>query len=152
VAPPRARELALQYLYERDLLGPEETEGLDGFLAVFAEPDEDIRPFARTLIEGVLARADELDEQIREFAENWRIERMAVVDRNILRLGAWEILHLPETPPKVAIDEAIELAKRFSTAESGSFVNGILDKILAGGVAPAAGAGEGAAAEPSGEV
>ncbi len=127
----RARELALQYLYERDILGPEKAESLDDFLAAFAEPDEQVRSFVRTLVEGVLARADELDDQIRELAENWRLERMAAVDRNIIRLGAWEILDFPETPAKVAIDEAIELAKRFSTAESGAFVNGILDRVLA---------------------
>ena len=85
--------------------------------------------FARELFEGCLERRDELDEKIAGVAENWGIHRMAVVDRNILRLGTYELMALPDIPPKVSINEAIDLAKKYSTADSGAFVNGILDKL-----------------------
>jgi len=85
--------------------------------------------FARDLVLGCWKHREELDSRIAVVAENWEIHRMAVIDRNILRMATYEILHCPDIPPKVSINEAIELAKRFSTADSGAFVNGVLDRI-----------------------
>ena len=124
----RGRELALQFLYQRDLLGPELIEEAPGFLAE-EEPDREARAFAQRLIGGVHEHWDGLDGTIRTVAQNWDIERMAVIDRNVLRLATFELLHCKDIPPKVTINEAIELGKRYSTANSGGFINGILDKI-----------------------
>jgi transcription antitermination protein NusB len=77
----------------------------------------------------VLANQPDIDRRLTEAAENWRLVRMAVVDRNVLRLGAYELLHTPETPPSVALDEAIELARRYGSADSPAFVNGVLDRL-----------------------
>ena len=88
--------------------------------------------FARELVAGVRRNRGKLDEVIGEVAENWSLDRMAPTDRNAIRLGAFEILHT-DTPDRVAIDEAVELAKRFGSAQSGSFINGILDRIMNGG-------------------
>jgi len=124
----RARELALQALYQLDLLGAEVLEQLDQILAR-SEAEADVRRFARELILGTWTHRARLDSQIAEVAEHWDIHRMAVVDRNILRLASYELLFLDDVPPKVAINEAIDLAKRYSTADSGAFVNGLLDRI-----------------------
>ncbi len=90
---------------------------------------EGIRTFAVELASGVLDNLEELDHELSIQTANWRIERLAAVDRNILRLAAFELLHHPETPPAVVIDEAIELAKRFGAGESARFVNGVLDGL-----------------------
>ena len=125
----QARQIALQALYQLDVrredLGPEIVE----FLRESTKEPE-VYFFARRLTEGTWAWREEADRLIREAAEHWRPERMAILDRNILRLAAYEISQCPDIPPRVAIDQAIELAKRFSSAESGAFVNGVLDKIL----------------------
>jgi len=133
-----ARILAVQALYQLDLRGPEFREQLDGFLQEAAR-DPEALSLAKQIVRGCLERQDELDAHIAAVAEHWDLGRMAAVDRAILRVGAYELLHRPEVPPKVAIDEAIRLAKKFSTAESGAFVNGILDQIMARhtGVGPA---------------
>jgi N utilization substance protein B len=105
--------------------------------------------FTRELIAGVREHQPRIDEMIQGVAENWRLDRMAAIDRNILRLGAYEVLYRDEIPPKVAINEALELAKRYSTAQSSRFVNGILDRVLQlkdAEAAPSADAGEGDAA------
>ncbi len=94
------------------------------------ERDPEARRFAMRLIEGTLAEQGEIDEAIQEVAQNWNISRMAVVDRNVLRLATHELLHCQDIPPKVAINEAIEIGKRFSTQNSGAFINGILDRIM----------------------
>jgi len=124
----RARELALQFLYQWDQRGQEAIENLLPFIAR-SEDDPKVRDFARELINGVVANSTEIDDRIVATAENWEIRRMAIVDRNVLRLATYELLYAADIPPKVAINEAIDLAKKFSTAESGAFVNGILDKI-----------------------
>jgi len=124
----RARELALQFLYQADLVGKPLTE-MDEFLRE-EERDSETRQFARRLIEGTLAGREEIDEMIQDVAQNWNISRMAVVDRNVLRLATHELLHCDDIPPKVAINEAIEIGKRYSTQNSGAFINGILDKIM----------------------
>ena len=124
-----AREAALQYLYEVDLVGAEAAEPLEELLARQLGRTE-ARPFAAELAGGVLARLAGIDSCLSEVSEHWALERMAIVDRNILRLGAYEILYAEDVPPKVAINEAINLARRFSTEEACAFVNGILDRIL----------------------
>jgi len=141
----QARQIALQALYQLDVrredLGPEIVE----FLRESTKEPE-VYFFARRLTEGTWAWREEADRLIREAAEHWRPERMAILDRNILRLAAYEISQCPDIPPRVAIDQAIELAKRFSAAESGAFVNGVLDKILRIVKGDAAGEAEGAPA------
>ncbi len=124
----RGRELALQFLYQLDLRGPELIEEARTFIAS-EEQDREARAFAQRLVHGVHEHWDELNGTIRAVAQNWEIGRMAVVDRNVLRLSTFELLHCKDIPPKVAINEAIELGKRFSTSNSGAFINGILDKI-----------------------
>jgi transcription antitermination factor NusB len=124
----RARELALQFLYQLDLRGPELLAEVKTFLR--AEEDEKAaREYALALVNGVTKHLAEIDAEIRAVAQNWEIARMAVIDRNVLRMASYELHHCPDIPPKVAINEAIELGKRFSTQNSGAFINGILDKI-----------------------
>ncbi len=128
----RARELALQFLFQLDVQGPEHREALEPFLddALRGKPGgTEARAYALKLVDGVLAHQPAIDGLIREAARNWDLERMAGVDRTVLRLGCYELLHEPEVPVKVSLNEAIELAKRFSTESSGAFVNGILDRI-----------------------
>jgi len=124
----RARELALQFHYQLDLRGPEILDEARSFFRS-EEPDKASRDFATQLVKGVVEHISELDGVIRDVAQNWEIARMAVIDRNVLRMAAFELYHCPDIPPKVAINEAIELGKRFSTQNSGAFINGILDKI-----------------------
>jgi N utilization substance protein B len=124
----RARELALQFLYQADLVGKPLDE-IDEFLRE-EERDVETRRFAHRLIVGTLERRGQIDEVIQDVAQNWSISRMAVIDRNVLRLATHELLHCQDIPPKVAINEAIEIGKRYSTQNSGAFINGILDKIM----------------------
>jgi len=126
----RSRELALQFLYQVDLLGHDKLGDLTAFLQEQAEGgDAETTRYARLLVEGTIDATPELDAEIQFVAQNWQVDRMAVIDRNVLRMAAFEILHCDEIPPKVAINEGIELGKRFSTQNSGAFINGILDKI-----------------------
>jgi N utilization substance protein B len=125
----RGREVALQVLYQIDLNPAVDPAQTERFMQRRLS-DAKLIAFARSLVEGVRAHQAEIDERISAVAENWRIDRMAVTDRTILRLGAFEILYLAsDVPRKVAINEALELAKRYSTAQSSRFVNGILDRI-----------------------
>ena len=123
-----SREAALQYLYEVDMVGPGEAEEVAPFLERQLGRRE-AREYAAVLIRGVLASRDVLDKVLAEASENWSLERMSAVDRNVLRIGAWELRRPDEVPPKVAINEAIELARRFSSEDAAGFVNGILDRI-----------------------
>jgi N utilization substance protein B len=125
----RAREVALQLLYQRDLNPRIQREALEEFVRNRLR-EEELRPFALGLYDGVLAHAEEIDRRLSAAAENWRLPRMAVVDRNVLRLGGYELLFTPETPARVAIDEAIQLARRYGAANSPAFVNGVLDRVL----------------------
>ena len=124
----KARQLALKLLYRLDLLGEEATPENLKFLDE-QTGDTEILDFSGMLVAGTMQNREELDRRIRQVAKNWDIERMAVIDRNILRMGAYEIIYRDDIPPKVSLNEAIELAKKFSTADSGAFVNGILDKV-----------------------
>lgn len=92
----------------------------------------DVEEFARELFEGTVSEVEELDRLVRQHAEHWRLERMAAVDRNILRLSLYELLRRPETPPAAVINEALEIARRFSDRDSVEFVNGVLDAIRKG--------------------
>ncbi len=124
----RAREFALQILFQIDLTGGARDEVLEQFwLRQEAEPD--VRAFAERLVHGVVNRKAEIDSRIVEAAEHWRIERMGVVDRNVLRIAVYEFASEEGTPEAVVIDEAIEIAKRFGSEGSGGFINGILDSI-----------------------
>ncbi len=124
-----ARELALQALYQADLTAEENpTAGLTRFWTSFA-PQGDVDPFARELVEGVLGDRTRIDALIAESAERWRLPRLSRVDLNLLRLATFELLARPEIPASVTINEAIEIARRFGSEDSGAFVNGVLDAI-----------------------
>lgn len=125
----RSRELALQFLYQLDLRGDDLVSESKDYVRA-EERDAETQKFALRLIEGTFEHWDEIDKSIQSVAQNWNISRMAVVDRNVLRLATYELLHCKDIPPKVAINEAIELGKRYSTSNSGAFINGILDKIM----------------------
>lgn len=124
----RARELALKVLYRIDLTG----ESWDEVQPRLDEYDrvDGVRDFGSRLVEAVLDHREEIDRVLSETADNWRVDRMALLDRNVLRLALAEYLVLGETPRAVVIDEAVEIAGLFSTEGSGSFVNGILDRIF----------------------
>jgi N utilization substance protein B len=135
------RAVALQILYQADWaedMRPEDAKAFaQGALQEYREElapvgfenDPEMAAFITDLVSGVLSMRNRLDEIIRRFSKGWKIERMAMVDRNILRLGVFELCFLPEIPPRVAINEAIELAKRFGDVNSTGFVNGILDSV-----------------------
>ena len=122
-----AREIALQALFQQDLAG-DDPQKISELLAEATEDSRE-REYARSLALGVLENRQELDRRIVEVTDNWKLDRIAAVDRAILRLGLYELLEMDEVPPKVVINESVELAKKFSTAKSGSFVNGVLDRI-----------------------
>ncbi len=125
----KSREYALQMLYQLDIRKVSSpAEVVDGFWAE-SEAPEDIRLFAQHLFMGTAKHLPDLDKLIASHADNWAMKRMAVIDRNILRLGTFELLHGDDAPAKVCINEAIELAKRFGDTESSKFINGILDAI-----------------------
>jgi transcription antitermination protein NusB len=124
----KARELALQMLFQWEVGQHPSAYVLQTFMhGRKLAPDVDA--FARSLFEGTVAEVESLDGAIAEYAKNWRTDRMPAIDRNILRMALYEILHHPETPGPVVINEAIELARRFSSEDSVNFVNGVLDAI-----------------------
>jgi transcription antitermination factor NusB len=124
----QSRELALQILYQIDLRGDEAREEIEADLAP-GTLDPEVLSFARELLQGFQEHRTEIDLKIGEVAKNWQLKRMAAIDRNILRLATYELLYRRDIPPLVAINEAIEIAKKYSTKNSGPFVNGILDNI-----------------------
>jgi N utilization substance protein B len=124
----RARECAVQVLYQIDITSDEPDISLKNYWQDNKEP-QDITEFTTKLVHGSCQKKEEIDRLIARYAENWTIQRMAVVDRNILRMATYELLYCPDIPAKVCINEAIDLAKKFGDAESGKFVNGILDRI-----------------------
>jgi transcription antitermination factor NusB len=126
----KARELVLQLLYQADLTRANPRDLLSDFFATL-ETGEDpaVKEFATDLVTNICDKLKLIDEKISECATNWQLDRMATVDRNILRLASFELLFRNDIPPKVAINEAVELAKKYGDLESGKFVNGILDKI-----------------------
>ena len=125
----KARELALQMLFQHDMSGNEP----DMIITTFEDLQKskpNTREFAVKIFRGTVDHLTELDDMIQAQAENWRLSRMAVVDRNIIRMSVYEFLHESDTPKLVIIDEAIEIAKKFGTQKSSQFINGILDGIL----------------------
>jgi N utilization substance protein B len=125
----RAREVALQVLCQRDANRSENPAFAPQFVLERLR-EQSTRDYAQKLISGVAEKSAEIDQLLTSAAENWRLSRMATVDRNVLRLGTWELLAKdPEVPPPVILDEAIELARRFGSAESPAFVNGVLDRV-----------------------
>jgi N utilization substance protein B len=124
----KAREAAVQYHFWRDLQQGHGPEKLDDFWE-FCPTKPNVREFAQPLIEGMVSHLPEIDERIRRYCENYDFHRISAVDRNVLRLAIYEMLFRDDIPPVVSINEAIELAKTFGGAESGKFVNGILDRV-----------------------
>ena len=126
----QARRIALQGLYQLDVQGePFLIDGLQAFIDQSTD-DPKVRDIAYFMAKSAWAYQKTADERLGRIADKWPIYRMAVVDRNILRLAAWELVNYPDTPPKVVLDEAINMGKEFSTADSGNFINGILDTLL----------------------
>ncbi|MFZ9963856.1 MAG: transcription antitermination factor NusB [Terrimicrobiaceae bacterium] len=123
-----AREAAVQYLYQREVHGDESDSNLDEFYQMRGLSPSG-RKFCDHLLQGWMGHRSEIDEAIRSHSRNFEFHRLSAVDRNVLRIACHEILHCPDTPPAVAINEAIEIAKKYSTADSGKFVNGVLDSI-----------------------
>ena len=125
----QAREFALQILYQLEMNPGSRDEIKNSFWDPYPEAPDEVRRFAEMLVEGTLTHQQEIDEVVTRAAENWEIARMAVIDRNILRFATYELLFREDIPPKVTINEAVNLAKKFSQEDSGKFVNGVLDKI-----------------------
>ena len=123
-----ARQAAVQFHFWRDLQGGGQPERMDDFWE-FCPATPRVREFAQPLIDGMIAHLPEVDERIRRYTENFSFERLAPVDRNVLRLAIFEMLHREDIPPVVSINEAIELAKLYGGPDSGRFVNGILDRV-----------------------
>ncbi|WP_224249485.1 transcription antitermination factor NusB [Hyalangium gracile] len=127
------RERALQALYQLEMAeGSSSSEALASAWSASAEegkPDPDAVKFAQELVEGVRAHQAEIDQLIEKHSHNWRLDRMSRIDRNVLRLGVFELKYRPDIPKKVSINEAVELGKNFGTEESSAFVNGLLDRV-----------------------
>ena len=124
----KSREVALQLLYQIEINPPDTREILDLFWQNF-EPPEEIKAFAAQIVDGVCRYRDDIDGLIEGCSDHWKLERMTLIDRNILRLGVYELIYAEDVPVKVAINEAIELGKKYGSEESGAFINGVLDKI-----------------------
>ena len=124
----QARALTVQVLFHMEFSPGDPDEGFRLISESFDSPPE-IRTFSRQLVLGIWENREKLDKLITQSSKNWRLERMSHTDRNILRVGVFEMLFMNDIPPKVSIDEAVELGKKFGTEESGAFINGILDNI-----------------------
>jgi N utilization substance protein B len=125
----KARELALKMLYQMELNGDDAETALRKFCEIFPYQKE-IVDYSRFLLLGINKEQRHLDERIERASEHWKLSRFTYVDKNILRIGAYEIIFSPDVPPKVAIDEAIEMGKKFGSEDSKDFINGILDRIF----------------------
>ncbi|MFH1189130.1 MAG: transcription antitermination factor NusB [Candidatus Omnitrophota bacterium] len=124
-----ARESALKILYAVDITKDSPEKCINNFWLSQDKTAQEVRNYADDIVMGVCANRKSIDALVSECATNWELGRMAVIDRNILRLGAYELIYSDEIPPKVAINEAIDIAKRYGDKDSGKFVNGVLDKI-----------------------
>lgn len=122
------REAAIQFLFARDMQGTEKPEDPEVFWTLHSARTS-TRAFAESLINGVLKNQADIDGRITGLLENFRLERLAAVDRNVLRVATYELLHCPDVPAPVILNEAIDIAKALSAGESGSFVNGVLDRL-----------------------
>lgn len=126
----RARENAIKILYQIEMSGYSPEDCIKMFWESHTEEKDDIKNYSNYIVRGVISNLTDMDEKIQSLSENWRLERMHKVDKAILRLGAFELLFSQDVPYRVAIDEAIELAKKFGTDDSKAFINGILDKFF----------------------
>ena len=125
----KSRECALKILYQADITRRPVDVADEKFWSQYELVDETVKSFTQRLTIGISQHIEELDQKISHYATNWQIKRMAVIDRNVLRLGVFELMHAPDIPPKVTINEAVELAKKYGDLDSSKFINGILDKI-----------------------
>jgi N utilization substance protein B len=137
----KARERALQALYQIDVAATDLDEALSRFWRSFEPVEREVMTLAEEFVRGVARHRREIDETIEGVSQNWRLDRMARVDRNILRLAVFELAHRADAPVNVVIDEAIELGKKYGSESSGAFVNGVLDRVAA--ALPPARRGEG---------
>jgi transcription antitermination protein NusB len=124
----KAREYALQLLFQQD--SRQQRDLLSGSLQPHRPVPKSIQDFSDRLVQGVIEHLSEIDPLIRKYTEHWSLERMALVDRNILRIAVFELLYLDDIPARVTLNEAIEIAKRYGDESSSAFINGILDRIL----------------------
>ncbi len=124
-----AREHALKILYQVEITHRDLDLILADYWKMEEVSDEEVMTYAKMVVTGVLKDYKVIDEKISQYATNWQLKRMAVIDRNVMRIGLFELQHTTDIPPKVAINEAVELAKKYGDLESSKFVNGILDKI-----------------------
>ena len=124
----KSRELALQVLYQLDITSQDAIKTITQFRDLFSKK-KNKDGFAERIVLGVLEHSQEIDRLIEQYSENWRLDRMSIIDRNILRMATFELLYREDIPPKVTLNEAIELGKRYGSEDSGSFINGILDRI-----------------------
>lgn len=125
----QSREYALKILYQAELTRRDIRFAAENFWSEFESIDDHIRSFSDRLTNGIDENLQSIDDKISEYATNWQLKRMAVIDRNVLRIGVYELKYASDIPPKVTINEAVELAKKYGDLESSKFVNGILDKI-----------------------
>lgn len=125
----KARECALKILYAIDITKDDPDLCIERFWGAEEGVEEPTRDYADKLVRGAVSNMKKIDKVITQYTTNWELGRMAVIDRNILRFAAYELLHLEDVPPKVAINEAIDIAKKYGDRDSGKFVNGVLDKI-----------------------
>jgi len=123
------REAALQMLFQLEGSGVSADQAVELFWRTFEDADPEGKPYADSIVRGVADNLDTIDKKVAAASQNWRLERMSRVDRNLLRLGTWELMFRTDVPRAVILDEAVELAKSFGTDESSSFVNGVLDRI-----------------------
>ena len=124
----QARELAMQALFYMDMRKDASEEMLEYFCGCFC-PSKKSRPFFIKLVNGVLKTKGRIDALVERFSQNWEINRMSCVDRNVMRIAVYEMLYCDDIPPKVSINEAVDIGKKFGTQESGAFINGIMDSI-----------------------
>ena len=123
------REAALQMLFQLEGSGVSADQAVELFWRTFEDADPEGKPYADSIVRGVADNLDTIDKKVAAASQNWRLERMSRVDRNLLRLGTWELMFRTDVPRAVILDEAVELAKSFGTEDSSSFVNGVLDRI-----------------------
>jgi transcription antitermination protein NusB len=125
----QAREIAVQFLFQHDMNGGDFKEAMELFWQTQQDVSAVVKKFAEELIQGCMTNQAGIDEKIQKYAEHWELPRIAAVDRNILRLAIYEMVFREDIPPVVSINEAVDIAKKFSTRDSGAFVNGILDRL-----------------------
>ncbi len=125
-----SRELVIQFLYLTEMNEGEIENQLKTFWENNSCEEEDVQSFTEDILKDIFDHKEEIDTQLEKYSDNWTLSRMAVIDRNLLRMAASELMYSKTVPPKVAIDEAVEIAKKYGTADSPNFINGVLDRIL----------------------